>query len=84
MENTVLIQYTVIDELFRGNVSSANFRPENIDEMVRGVNGNINGIFRYRKGCLVSESSQVITYFRNDYESRFGSKACKILIESSI
>ena len=48
MENTVLIEYTVIDELFRGIVRSANSRL-NIDEMVRGVNGNINGIFRYQK-----------------------------------
>ena len=48
MENTVLMEYTVINELFRGSVRSGTSRL-NIDEMVRGVNGNINGIFRYQK-----------------------------------
>ena len=34
MEITVLMVYTVIDELFRGSVCSGNSGPVNIDELV--------------------------------------------------
>ena len=34
MEITVLMEYTVIDELFRGSVRSGNSGPVNTDELV--------------------------------------------------